>query len=64
MDAFIVNGYRTAVTRAKKGGFKHSRPDDLAIDTIKHLVANTEGLTADLVDDLIVGNVYVIGFNK
>lgn len=56
MDAFIVNGYRTAVTRAKKGGFKHTRPDDLAIDTIKYLVANTEGLTADLVDDLIVGN--------
>ena len=56
MEAYIVNGYRTAVTRARKGGFKNTRPDDLAIDTIKYLVQNTEGLEASMVDDLIVGN--------
>lgn len=38
MDAYIVAGYRTAVTRAKKGGFRFTRPDDLASDVIKHLV--------------------------
>lgn len=56
MEAYIVNGYRSAVGKAKKGGFRFYRPDDLAADVIKHLVANTPGLEAKLVDDLIVGN--------
>ena len=55
MDAYIVQGYRTAVTRAKKGGFAFTRPDDLAADVIKHLVEKT-GIDAAEVDDLIVGN--------
>jgi acetyl-CoA acyltransferase len=44
------------VGRAKKGGFRFYRPDDLAADVIKHLVANTPGLENKMVDDLIVGN--------
>ncbi|MCR9081905.1 MAG: acetyl-CoA C-acyltransferase [Cyclobacteriaceae bacterium] len=56
MDAYIINGYRSAVGKAKKGGFRFYRPDDLAADVIKHLVANTPGLEAKMVDDLIVGN--------
>lgn len=56
MEAYIVNGYRTAVGRAKKGGFRFTRPDDLAVDVIKHLVNNTKGLENEMVDDLIVGN--------
>lgn len=56
MEAYIVNGYRSAVGKAKKGGFRFYRPDDLAADVIKHLVANTPGLEPNLVDDLIVGN--------
>ena len=56
MDAYIVAGYRTAVTRAKKGGFRFTRPDDLAADVIKHLVASVEGLDPKRVDDLVVGN--------
>ena len=56
MEAYIVNGYRSAVGKAKKGGFRFYRPDDLASDVIKHLVANTPGLEAKMVDDLIVGN--------
>jgi acetyl-CoA acyltransferase len=56
MEAYIVNGYRSAVGRAKKGGFRFYRPDDLAADVIKHLVANTPGLENKMVDDLIVGN--------
>ncbi|GAB3652933.1 acetyl-CoA C-acyltransferase [Echinicola sediminis] len=56
MEAYIVNGYRSAVGKAKKGGFRFYRPDDLATDVIKHLLAETPGLEPSRVDDLIVGN--------
>lgn len=56
MDAYIVAGYRTAVGKAKKGGFRFVRPDDLAADVIKHLVKSIPGLENSMVDDLIVGN--------
>jgi acetyl-CoA acyltransferase len=56
MEAYIVKGYRTAVGKAKKGGFRFTRPDDLAADVIKHLVNSIEGFDAKRVDDLIVGN--------
>ena len=56
MNAYIVAGYRSAVGRAKKGGFRFYRPDDLAADVIKHLVGSIEGFDAKRVDDLIVGN--------
>ncbi|MEM9674143.1 MAG: thiolase family protein [Cyclobacteriaceae bacterium] len=56
MDAYIVGGYRTAVGKAKKGGFRFTRPDDLAVEVINHLVGSVEGLTPEMVDDLIVGN--------
>lgn len=56
MDAYIVAGYRSAVGRAKKGGFRFYRPDDLAADVIKHLVGSVKDFDATRVDDLIVGN--------
>jgi len=56
MDAYIVAGFRTAVGKAKKGGFRFTRPDDLAVDVIKHLVKSIPGLENKMVDDLIVGN--------
>ncbi len=56
MDAFIVNGKRSAVTRAKKGSLRFTRPDDLAVDIIKSLVESIDGLEAQMIDDLIVGN--------
>jgi acetyl-CoA acyltransferase len=56
MNAYIVAGYRSAVGRAKKGGFRFYRPDDLAADVIKHLVSSVNGFDATRVDDLIVGN--------
>lgn len=57
MDAaYIVAGYRSAVTRAKKGGLRFYRPDDLASDVIKHLVSQVEGVENKMIDDLIVGN--------
>ena len=56
MEAYIVNGYRTAVGKAKKGGFRFYRPDDLAADVIRHLLAKVPQLDPVRVDDLIVGN--------
>ena len=56
MDAYVVAGFRSAVGRAKKGGFRFYRPDDLAADVIKHLVKSIDGFDAKRVDDLIVGN--------
>jgi acetyl-CoA acyltransferase len=56
MNAYIVGGYRTGVGKAKKGGFRFVRPDDLASDVIKHLVKSIPGLENKMVDDLIVGN--------
>jgi acetyl-CoA acyltransferase len=56
MDAYIVTGFRTAVGKAKRGGFRFTRPDDLASVVIKHLVKSIPGLENHMVDDLIVGN--------
>src|SRR5215216_5911847 len=55
-EAYIVAGYRTAVTKSKKGGFRFTRPDDLAIDVIKGLLASVPQLDVKQVDDVIVGN--------
>ncbi len=56
MDAYIVAGYRTAVGKANRGGFRFYRPDDLAADVIKHLINSVDGFDPHDVDDLIVGN--------
>jgi acetyl-CoA acyltransferase len=55
-EAYIVAGYRTAVTKSKKGGFRFYRPDDLAIDVIRGLMATVPQLDASRIDDVIVGN--------
>jgi acetyl-CoA acyltransferase len=55
-EAYIVAGYRSAVGKAKKGGFRFYRPDDLAIDVIKGLMASLPALSPERVDDVIVGN--------
>ncbi|HPH36636.1 MAG TPA: acetyl-CoA C-acyltransferase [Sediminibacterium sp.] len=55
-EAYIVAGFRTAVTKSKKGGFRFFRPDDLAVEVIKGLMASVPQLDSKLVDDVIVGN--------
>ena len=55
-EAYIVAGFRTAVTKSKKGGFRFTRPDDLAVDVIKGLLASVPQLDPRRVDDVIVGN--------
>src|ERR1700761_85329 len=54
--AYIIGGYRTAVGKSKRGYFRNYRPDDLAVDVIKGLLAATPQLDPKLVDDVIVGN--------
>ena len=55
-EAYIVAGYRTAVTKAKRGGFRFFRPDDLAIEVIQGLLASVPQVDKALIDDVIVGN--------
>ncbi len=54
-EAYIVAGFRSAIGKAGRGGFKGYRPDDLALDVIKHLLATVPQLDPKLVDDCIVG---------
>ena len=55
MEAYIVKAYRSAIGKAKKGGFKNYRSDDLAVDVVKHLVGQLPDFDPHLVDDVIVG---------
>lgn len=55
-EAYIVAGFRTAVAKSKKGGFRFYRPDDLAVEVIKGLVATMPQLDVTRIDDVIVGN--------
>jgi acetyl-CoA acyltransferase len=55
-EAYIVAGYRTAVGKAKRGGLRFFRPDDLAVEVIKGLLQSVPQLDKALVDDVIVGN--------
>ncbi len=54
-EAYIVKAYRSAVGRAKKGGFRFYRSDDLAVDVVKHLAASLPELDPTRIDDVIVG---------
>lgn len=54
--AYIVTGYRTAVGKAGKGGFRFYRPDDLAANVVKHIMKEVPNLDPKQIDDVIVGN--------
>lgn len=53
--AYIVKAYRTAITKAKKGSFRHMRSDDLAVQVIKYMMQDTPEINADMINDVIVG---------
>src|SRR6185436_17869311 len=55
-EAYIIAGYRTAIAKSKRGGFRFTRPDDLAIDVIRGLLASVPQLDVKRIDDVIVGN--------
>jgi acetyl-CoA acyltransferase len=56
MEAYIVAGFRSAVGKATRGAFRFTRPDDLAADVIRHLVASVPQLDKERIDDVMVGN--------
>ena len=56
MDAYIVAGFRSPVGKAPRGGLRLTRPDDLAAEVIKHMMAQVPNLDPVRVEDLIVGN--------
>jgi len=56
MEAYIIAGYRTAVGKAPKGGFRFTRTDDLAAKVIRHLIQSIPQLDPQEIDDVIVGN--------
>src|ERR1700744_832619 len=55
MDAYIVAGSRSAVGKAKRGGFRFTRPDTLAAEVLKHLVASMPDVDKEQIEDVIVG---------
>jgi acetyl-CoA acetyltransferase family protein len=56
MDAYIVVGFRTAVGKAKRGGFRFTTPVDLGAKVIGHLLDSLPQLDPNRIDDIIVGN--------
>jgi acetyl-CoA acyltransferase 1 len=55
-DVVIVSALRTAVTKAKKGGFKDTLPEELLSNVLKAVYTSVK-LDPKLIDDIIVGNV-------
>ena len=53
---YIVAGYRSAVGKSGRGAFRFTRPDDLAVQVIQHLLKDVPQLDVNRIDDLIVGN--------
>jgi acetyl-CoA acyltransferase len=56
MNAYIIAAFRSAVGQAPKGKLRFTRPDDLAVTVIRHLVASVPNLDKEQIDDVIVGN--------
>jgi acetyl-CoA acyltransferase len=54
--AYIVKAYRTAVGKAPKGVFRFKRPDELAAETIAHLLSELPDFDKTRIDDVMVGN--------
>jgi len=55
-QAYIVKAYRTAVGKAPKGVFRFKRTDELAAETIQHMMNELPDLDKTRIDDVIVGN--------
>lgn len=62
-DVVIVAAYRTAICRAKRGGFKDTYPDDLLAPVLKAVVETT-GVKVQEVGDIVVGSVLAPGAQR
>ena len=54
-EAVIVAGLRTAVGKAPRGSLRTTRPDDMAAEVIRALMAQTPQLDPESLDDVIMG---------
>lgn len=62
-DVVIVAAYRTAICKAKKGGFKDTLPEDLLVPVFKALVDKTK-LNPSEIGDIVVGTVLAPGSQR
>lgn len=54
-EAVIVAMGRSAIGKAPKGTLKHTRPEDLASQVLKGVLAKLPGLPKNEIDDVIIG---------
>jgi acetyl-CoA acyltransferase len=54
-DAYIVSAIRTPIGKAPRGVFRHTRPDDLLVHTLKAALAQVPALDPATIEDAIVG---------
>jgi len=54
-DAYIVSAIRTPIGKAPRGVFRHMRPDDLLVHTLKAALAQVSALDPATIEDAIVG---------
>lgn len=54
-EAVIVSAVRTAIGRAPKGALKNTRPEHIASEVVKEAVRRADGLSQDMIDDVILG---------
>jgi len=54
-DAYIVSAIRTPIGKAPRGVFRHKRPDDLLVHTLKAALAQVPTLDPATIEDAIVG---------
>ncbi len=58
MNAYIVGGYRSAIGKAPHGTLRFTRPDDIAVTVIRHLLNDFPQIEKSNIDDVIVGNAF------
>ena len=53
---YIVSALRTAVGKAPRGLFRFKRPDELAAETIEHMMSTLPDFDVTTIDDVLIGN--------
>ncbi len=55
-EVYIVQAYRTAVGKSKKGKLRFTRADDLGAGLINQMIEKIPNFQKDVINDVIVGN--------
>ncbi len=58
MNAYIVGGYRSAIGKAPRGSLRFTRPDDVSVEVIRHLLNDFPQIEKSKIDDIVVGNAF------